>query len=285
VSVWSWLKLAAGLWLIRKAVKGAGWLLLAAVLVAAWPLTVIVAAGYVASWWRGYPPAWLLRTAAWSLIGPAAWLAAAALRAGRLRAEALAAVRSWAHWWPPPTGLQVARTFALLAPATLLAGLALAAGVWAWRNYAITTGLGGFTASAPVTFDRRQWKRQVRSAKGLTEAPGAVPLLARGGKIPVGGTIRAIGHRWHPVFTLPAQALARHMVIVGGDRQREDEPDDPAVGGLVHRHPGRLLRRDGEPAAADRAGLQGRPRRPQESRPHPPAALRGGSPPGRGLAR
>ena len=103
----------------------------------------------------------------------------------------------------------------LLAPAAVPAGLALAAAVWAWRNYAITTGLGGITASAPITFDARQWRRQVRTAKGLTDAPGAVPLLASGGKIPVGGTIRAIGHRWHPVFTLPATACARHMVIVG----------------------------------------------------------------------
>ena len=70
-------------------------------------------------------------------------------------------------------------------------------------------------ASAPITFDARQWKRQVRTARGLTSAPGAVPLLARGGRIPVGGTIRAIGHRWHPVFTMPATACARHMVIVG----------------------------------------------------------------------
>ena len=70
-------------------------------------------------------------------------------------------------------------------------------------------------ASAPITFDARQWKRQVRTARGLTAAPGAVPLLGRGGRIPVGGTIRAIGHRWHPVFTIPAAACARHMVIVG----------------------------------------------------------------------
>ena len=58
-------------------------------------------------------------------------------------------------------------------------------------------------------------QRQVRTAKGLTEAPGAVPLLARGGKIPVGGTIRTIGHHWDPVFALPASACARHMVNVG----------------------------------------------------------------------
>jgi hypothetical protein len=70
-------------------------------------------------------------------------------------------------------------------------------------------------ASAPITFDARQWNRQVRTAQGLTHAPGAVPLLARGNKIPVGGTIRAIGHPWHPVFTLEPGACARHMVIIG----------------------------------------------------------------------
>ena len=215
MSLWSWLKLAAGLWLIRKTATGVWWLLLAAVLLAAWPLTLIIAAGYVAGWWRGWPPAWLLRTAAGTLGIPALWLAIAAVHADQLRGEALAGVRSWAHWWPPPTGLEVARTFVLLTPATIPAGLGLAAGVWAWRNYAITTGLGGFTASAPITFDRRQWQRQVRSAKGLTGAPGAVPLLARDGKIPVGGTIRTVGHRWNPVFTLPAEELIRHTVVVG----------------------------------------------------------------------
>ena len=30
MSIWSWLKLTAALWLLRKAVKGIGWLLLAA---------------------------------------------------------------------------------------------------------------------------------------------------------------------------------------------------------------------------------------------------------------
>ena len=125
-------------------------------------------------------------------------------------------MRAWEHGWPyPATWLAAAREVALFVPFTVPAGLALAAGLWAWRNYAITTGLAGITASAPITFDDRQWKHQVRSAKGLTEAPGAVPLLARGGKIPVGGTIRTIGHHWDPVFTLPSTACARHMVIVG----------------------------------------------------------------------
>ena len=89
----------------------------------------------------------------------------------------------------------------------LAGGLALGGVLWAWRIYAITTGLGGITASAPIIFDARQWNRQARTALGLTKAPGAVPLLARGGQIPVGGTIRAIGHKWRPVLAVPAVVL------------------------------------------------------------------------------
>ncbi|HTX26250.1 MAG TPA: hypothetical protein VME19_04425 [Streptosporangiaceae bacterium] len=215
MSIWSFVKLAAGLWLLRTAARLAGWLLLFAVLLAAWPLTLVTIAGYVAGWWRGWPPAKLLRAATVSLVMLAAWLAAAVLRVHQLRAAALAPVAAWEHGWPYPAALAAVREFLLFAPAVVPAGLALAALVWKWRNYALTTGLAGITASAPITFDRRQWKRQVRTAKALTEAPGAVPLLGRGGKIPVGGTIRAVGHRWHPVFTLPAAACARHMVIVG----------------------------------------------------------------------
>ena len=62
----------------------------------------------------------------------------------------------------------------------------------------MSAGIGGWLASAPVTFDARQWKRQVRTARGQTAAPGSVPLLAKGEQIPVGGTIRTVGHRWHP---------------------------------------------------------------------------------------
>ena len=215
MTVWSFLKLAVALWLLRKAVKVAGWLLLLAAMLATWPLTLVALAGYAAAWWRGWPPVRLLRAAGWSLLLPAAWLAAAAVRGLRLGAAALSRAPAAAFGWPHPAALAAARTFAVLAPATVPAGLALAAGVWAWRNYAITAGLGGITASAPITFDRRQWHRQVRTAQGLTKAPGAVPLLVHQAKIPVGGTIRAVGHRWHPVFTLPATACARHMVIIG----------------------------------------------------------------------
>ena len=123
--------------------------------------------------------------------------------------------RAWTGSWHHLATVHLARAFAQVAPAAVPAGLGLAGLLWAWRIYAIASGLGGFTASAPMIFDARQWRRQVRTAKGLTAAPGSVPLLGRGGAIPVGGTIRAIGHRWQRIFSIPASACARHMVVVG----------------------------------------------------------------------
>ena len=145
----------------------------------------------------------------------AAWLAAVEVRTPGWRPALLAPGRAWAHGWDHLAAPGLGRAFLLLAPVALAAGLALGGVLWAWRIYAITTGLGGITASAPIIFDARQWNRQARTALGLTKAPGAVPLLARGGLIPVGGTIRAIGHKWRPVLAVPAASCARHMVIVG----------------------------------------------------------------------
>ena len=219
MTAWSWLRPVAGLWLIRMAIKVTRWLLLAVIVIVAWPLTLIVLAGYVLGWRRGWPPVRLLRAAAWALTGTAASLLVQVVHHQAWQTAALTAGRWWAYGRPPHPAAQSvlasARAFVLLASATLPAGLGLAAAVWAWRKNAITTGRGGFTASAPITFDGRQWRWQVSTAKELIKAPGAVPLLARGGKIPVGGTIRTVGHHWDPVFSLPAEACARHMVIVG----------------------------------------------------------------------
>jgi hypothetical protein len=215
MSVWSWVKLTVCLWLLRKMVKVAGWLLLVAAAVAAWPVTVVAVIGYVAAWLRGWPPVRLRRAAAWALPPAAVWLAVQTARRHAWRPVALGPVQDWEAGWSHLAAAGAVQSFLLLAPFAVPAGLALAALAWAWRIYAITSGLGGVMASAPITFDARQWKRQVRTARGLTEAPGAVPLLGRGGRIPVGGTIRAIGHRWHPVFTIPDTACTRHMVIVG----------------------------------------------------------------------
>jgi hypothetical protein len=215
MSIWSLIKISIFLWLIRKTAKLAGWLLLTALAVAAWPFTLVLAAGYGAAWLRGWPAIRLRRTAAWALLPAAVWLAAEAALLHAVRPIAAVPVHNWDAGWQHLTTADLARTFVLVAPVAVPAGLFLASLAWAWRIYAVTTGLGGYTASAPIIFDARQWRRQVRTARGLTEAPGAVPLLARGARIPVGGTIRSIGHRWHPVFTLPATALGRHMVVVG----------------------------------------------------------------------
>jgi hypothetical protein len=215
VSPWAWLKFTIFLWLLRKTIKLTGWLLLAAAVIAAWPVTVVAAAGYAAAWLRGWPPVRLYRTAAWALPATTAWLAALEVRTPGWRPALLAPGRAWAHGWSHLAAVPLARAFLLLAPVALAGGMALGGLLWAWRIYAITTGLGGITASAPIIFDARQWNRQARTALGLTKAPGAVPLLARGSLIPVGGTIRAIGHKWRPVLALPAGSCARHMVIVG----------------------------------------------------------------------
>ncbi len=215
MSVWSWLKLSVCLWLLRKMIKGTGWLLLAGLAVAVWPVTAVAVTGYVAAWLRGWPPVRLGRVAAAALPLTVIWLGAEGARHTAWQAIALAPVRDWAHGWHHLTLTGVTRTFLLVAPVAIPVGLGLAALAWGWRIYALTTGIGGWLASAPITFDARQWKHQVRTARGRTAAPGSVPLLARGARIGVGGTIRAIGHRWHPVFTVPHAACARHMVIVG----------------------------------------------------------------------
>ena len=103
----------------------------------------------------------------------------------------------------------------LVAPVAVPAGLAIAGVLWAWRIYAITTGLAGLTASAPIEFDARQWRRQERAARGRAAAPGSVPLLTRRGRVVIGATIRTVRHPWRPILAVPYRSFARHSVIVG----------------------------------------------------------------------
>jgi hypothetical protein len=67
--------------------------------------------------------------AAWSLVALPVWLAGAAIHLHRLRAAALAGIRAWEHDWPRAAIPGMARTFVLLAPAAIAAGMLLAAGV------------------------------------------------------------------------------------------------------------------------------------------------------------
>jgi hypothetical protein len=215
MSIWGWLKLTLAVWLFRQALKVTGWLLAAAVAVAAWPITVMAAIGYGAAWLRGWPPARLWRAAAWSLTMTGVYVIGQAIRLGTWPAIVMAPVHDWADGWRPLAAGAIVRAGLLVAPVAVPAGFALGGLWWAWRIYAVTTGLAGHTASAPVWFDERQWRHQVRSARGRAAAPGTVPLLTRRGLVAVGATIRAIGHRWRPVLAVPAGSLTRHSVIIG----------------------------------------------------------------------
>ncbi len=215
MSIWSWLKLTAALWLIRKGFKVAGWLLVAAAAIAAWPLTSVAALGYLAAWLRGWPPSRLWHAAGWALPMTAVYAIGQAIRLHAWQAVALAPVDDWGRAWRLLAGHAMLRAGLLVAPVAVPAGLAVGGALWAWRIYAVTTGLAGHSPASPVLFDERQWRRQARTALGRVTAPGAVPLLNRRGLIVTGATIRAVRHRWRPVHTLPASALMRHSVLVG----------------------------------------------------------------------
>jgi len=169
------------LWLLRAAGRALRWLALAAVLAAAAPVTLAAAVGFAGAWLRGWPPARLRRAAAWSLPMTAAYLAGRALHAATWHAFALAPLRDWQAAWDQASAGRVVTAFALTAPLAVPAGLAAAAGLWAWRIYAIETGLSGRTATAPVVFDARQWRRAARAARGRVTAPGAFPLMGATG--------------------------------------------------------------------------------------------------------
>ncbi|MGH3410521.1 MAG: hypothetical protein ACRDRJ_49700, partial [Streptosporangiaceae bacterium] len=120
-----------------------------------------------------------------------------------------------AQGWRDLAAGRVATAFAVVAPVAVPAGLGIAGALWARRIWAIETGLDGRTATAPVTFDAGQWRRQARTARGRLAVPATVPLLDRKGRIVMGATIRAIGHRWQPLLTISPAAMSRHQVIIG----------------------------------------------------------------------
>jgi hypothetical protein len=154
MSVLSGIRRIAGGWLPGRASRLAGWLLLTVAAVAVWPVAAVTGAGCLAARLRGWPAARLGRQAAWALPMTVVWIAAESARGWR--AVALDPVRDGGSGWPHLTVATVFRTFLLVAPVTIPAGLALAALLWAWRIYAATTGAGGWLASALVTADAAQ---------------------------------------------------------------------------------------------------------------------------------
>ena len=210
MTVLSWIRLTVCLWLLRKAVKAAGWLLLAAAL---WPVTVVAVTGFVAAWLRGWPPARLRRAAAGSLAVTAVWLILAALAAGG--PGALTPAADWAHGWHPVTPLGSPGSSCCWPRSSSRPGCC-------WPQ---DCGRGGTTPSAPAW--AAGWRRR-RSA--LTASSGA----ARSAPPRAGSPPRAWCRCWPGAgrsrsagpsarsgtaggrsSRSPYSACARHMVIVG----------------------------------------------------------------------
>ncbi len=133
MSIWSWLKLTAALWLIRKGFKVFGWLLVAAAAIAAWPLTAVAALGYLTAWLCGWPPSRLWHAAAWALPMTAVYAIGEALRLRAWQPVALAPVNDWANAWHLLAAHVILRAGLLVAPVAVPAGLAVAGVGWAWR--------------------------------------------------------------------------------------------------------------------------------------------------------
>jgi len=215
VSVWGLLRALAVLWLLRQALRLVRALVTAAALIAVWPVTTTAAIAAFAAWLRGWPAARLYRAAAWSTPMTGVYLLAVALHAHGWRAVALAPARDWRTASRLAEHGHILHAALLTAPVAVPAGLAVGALAWAGRINAVTAGVAGRSAYAPAAFDARQWRRQVRAARGALAAPGTVPLVTRAGTVPAGPVIRAVGRRWTPVLAIPAASFTRHMVIVG----------------------------------------------------------------------
>jgi hypothetical protein len=201
---------------------------LAAVAAGLAPVTLAAAATAAAGWWRGWPPRRLYAVAAWCLPMTAAWLAAvaawpagvagAAPGAGPgalwLRAAA-APYRAWLASWQLAGHGHLAAAAVAAAPPAVPLGVLAGGLAWQYRLFRMRTGAGGLTPAAPATFDSRLWRRQVRTAKALLAAPGALPLISRNGLVVTGAAIRSVRHRAGRAAAIPYPRLRSHQVVIG----------------------------------------------------------------------
>ena len=254
---------------------------------AAAPATVVAAYAYVLAWLLGWPPDGCTAPPRGALPMVGVFFAAQALR-----------TRQWGEIWRAPFGAwrqmwrlaasgsagSIASGLAAAAPIAIPAGLLIGGLAWSYRIFAMETGTGGLSATAPITFDLRQWRHQVRAARARIAAPGAVPLLGRGGDIVVGAVIRTVQHPVRAVARVPVPAAA---LPSGRDRHHWDGQDDATaqvMGGIRRRGVAALRGRLRRPPAARGPGLQGRRRLAAGGRPRPPRAAVGGRSGDRDLA-
>jgi hypothetical protein len=223
---------------------------IAAVAIAVAPVTLVAAGSAAFGWWRGWPPRRLFTAAAWCLPMAVVWLAAIAawpVHAARAPGPAAAAgaalrptghavgaglpaglgpgplwfrvaaapYRAWLAMWQLAEHGHLAAAALSAAPPAIPLGILAGGLAWAYRLFRMETGTGGLTPAAPAAFDTRLWRRQVRTAKALLTAPGAVPLLSRGGHVVTGATIRSVRHRAGRTAAIPYERLRSHQVVIG----------------------------------------------------------------------
>jgi hypothetical protein len=171
------------------------------------PVTLVAAIGVALAWRKGWQPDRLYRAAAWCLPMLAAWLTAVVIAGHSLASvarEPIAAVQRGDYLV----------AVILLIPVSAPVGLLAAGWAWSIRRASMAARSGGRSPATGVSFDLRQWRHQVRSARARVVRP--LPLLAANGDFVAGAVIRAVGHPHRALATLPASRLRAHQIILGG---------------------------------------------------------------------
>jgi hypothetical protein len=187
----------------------------AAACAAAAPATIVAVYAYVLAWLLGWPPRRLYRAAAWCLPMVGVFLADQALRTRRWGDTWREPFGSWRQMWRLAASGSFGAGLAGVAPVAIPAGLLIGGLAWSYRVFAMETGTGGQSVTSPITFDLRQWRHQVRTARARIAAPGAVPLIGRGGDVVAGAVIRTVQHPVREVARVPYQRLRSHQVVIG----------------------------------------------------------------------
>ncbi|HEY3732836.1 MAG TPA: hypothetical protein VGL63_02870 [Streptosporangiaceae bacterium] len=204
---------------LRGAVRLAGRLLrlaaLAAVLLAAAPVSLVAGYSAAVAWLLGWPPRRLYAAALWCLPMVAVWLTATALRGRSAGAVLTAPYHAWLAMWHLGAAGSVAAAAITIAPPAIPLGLLAGGLAWSYRIYSMRTGAAGLSPGSPVAFDLRQWRHQVRTAQARIAAPGSVPLTTAHDGVVAGAVIRADGHPQRPVAVLPYARLRSHQVVIG----------------------------------------------------------------------
>ena len=121
--LWDYWRMRATIGLWRLTLRLMAWLGLLILLLAAAPVTLTAGLGLLVAWLRGWPPARLRRTAAWSLPMLAVWLAGLVITAVHTHNLLDAVPHAWRLSWHDATTGRLLTAAVLALPAAVPAGL------------------------------------------------------------------------------------------------------------------------------------------------------------------